>query len=122
MIWVPSGGPGLDEPPADRRVTAVRSITIDCEPGMASAYLLAMPSADSDGEEAARRVSSSLISIDRDGDEILIGLQPLSADACVLHIVIAGEHDSASRKRISGWAQALRHILETSAARSGAAA
>jgi nitrite reductase/ring-hydroxylating ferredoxin subunit len=124
MIWVRNDGSRNGEPPVDRTVTEIRSITIECAPERLAAYLLEArltPFAETgDGPTGPSALSPSLIAIGDGGDEILIGIQPLTADECALHIVAAGEgdHRGAGRKRLSAWAVGIRRALEAATSRS----
>jgi hypothetical protein len=108
MIWVRNGGSPDGEPPEDRAVTEVRSITVECSPEHAVSGLLA-------GDAAPAVLSPALVSVKVGDDEIIAGVQPLSAGECVLHLVVANAVDAAARKRVSTWAEEMRRSLEETA-------
>ena len=119
MIFLWNGGSPRGALPAERAVTPVRSITVDCAAERAEACLQGpelAPFADADATPAVTALSPALFSVVSGGDEAIVGIQPLSADACALHIVVAGADDRgrALRKRVSLWAQDLRRKLEPS--------
>jgi hypothetical protein len=125
MIWVRTGASSDNEPPTDRRVTGVRSITIECGAEFAASHLLhaRMPFVETgDTSKAARTLSPSLIAVSSEPDEILIGIQPLAEEECALHIAAGGDLGGAGRKRVSAWAEDLRHTLEAATSRSSGVA
>jgi hypothetical protein len=73
---------------------------------------------------AASALSPSLVAASDGRDEILIGIQSLTAEARALHIVAASEddHRAAGRKRASAWAEGIRRALEAAPPQSAGAA
>jgi nitrite reductase/ring-hydroxylating ferredoxin subunit len=115
MIWVRSDGPPQGEPPPDGGVTPVRSITIDCPPEWALLHISGPPHAPAGGAIDADQAgghSPPLVAFRHGDDSVLVGVQPLSADECVLHIVVQGDCRGPAQKRVSAWAEALRRTLE----------
>jgi nitrite reductase/ring-hydroxylating ferredoxin subunit len=105
MIWVRNGGAPDDGVPEDRAVAEVRSITVECSPEHAVSGLLTAGG-------VSTMSSPALVSARIGDDEVILGVQPLSDNECVLHIAVAGAADSAARKRISAWAEDMRRALE----------
>lgn len=125
MIWVRNGGISHGDPPGDRPVTEVRSITVEYSPEQAVSVLLgsALPSFTPSGATVtAMTLSPALVALVAGNLEILVGVQPLSTDECVLHIVIAGADWGALRKPVSAWAEDVRRALEQSALQAAEAA
>ncbi len=111
MIWARHRGDD-GALPTDRIVTPVRSIAIDCAPAHAAAHLAGLAPAGNDPADAP----STPVVLRSGGHDVLVGLQPLAAAECVLHVVIAGDHGAAARRDASRWAEALRATLEDTAA------
>jgi len=107
MVWM--RGDGDDPPPEERTVTPVRSITIACPPRDVAQSLRRDPGTGS-------RFGPFLVANGAGDEETLIGLQPLSDKASVLHMVIAGMQSDNAQKRASRWSEDLRCELETAAA------
>lgn len=115
MIWVRSDGPPQGEPPPDGDVTPVRSITVDCPPERALSHISGPPHAPAGGAvdaDLAGSLSPPLVAFRHGDDSVLVGVQPLSPDECVLHIVVQGDRRGPAQKRVSTWAEALRRTLE----------
>ncbi len=117
MIWARSGDAG-EEPSPDRPVTAVRSIAVECAPEEAVSHL-----GGSDlGRSPSPLQASAAIPAHPPGlafataglHALAIGVQPLSATECILHVVLAehGDDDATARKRASAWAEMVRSALE----------
>jgi nitrite reductase/ring-hydroxylating ferredoxin subunit len=110
MLWVYSereveAAPGLSIEP--REATPVRSLYIDCEPAKAMQALAARSEAIGSGVFA--------LSLDADGEIVLVGLQPVGKTKTALHIVLADgpiTRRAERRHAVAAWAEELRRGLE----------
>lgn len=116
MIWARFDGPLLGNLPPDHEVTPVRSITVECPPERALSLLNGLPPTPDAEAATDERVSfpPSLAAFGDGDDRVFIGVQPLSAYGCVLHVVVPGDGRGAGQKRASAWAETVRRSLEAS--------
>jgi nitrite reductase/ring-hydroxylating ferredoxin subunit len=115
MIWVRSDGPPQAEPPPDETVTSVRSITVDCAPERALSHISAPSMPPAGGGIDADRTGGRpppMVAVRHGDHSVVVGVQPLSADQCVLHVVVPGNIRGTGQKRVSAWAEAVRRTLE----------
>jgi nitrite reductase/ring-hydroxylating ferredoxin subunit len=115
MVWVWADGRPQGDPPPDGDVTPVRSITVECPPERALSHISGPslpPAGDVVAADRPSAVGSPLVAFRHDDDSVLVGVQPLSADQCILHIVVRGEKRGPAQKRLSAWAEVVRRTLE----------
>ena len=116
MIWVQSDDLPQGEPPPDREVTAVRSITVDCPSERALSHVSGpslRPAGHAIDTDRTGGLDPPLVAF-RYGDRILFSRRGAAAlaDQCVLHIVVPGDSRGPAQKRVSAWGEAVRRILE----------
>jgi len=116
LIWTTGSEDAAGDLPADRAVTPLRSLHIDAAPPTVLARLKSatLPAFTGEGATTAGEVLPWLISLKAGGDELLVGVQPLSDTETALHMSIAGSgaYRGAGQRHFSAWAEAFRRSVE----------
>ena len=117
LIWTTGREDAPPGPlPADRAVTPVRSIHIDAAPATVLERLNSadVPAFTGEGATVATEIVPWLMSLKTVGDELLVGVQPLSDGETALHMAIAGAdgYRGAGQKHFSAWAEDFRRQVE----------
>ncbi|WP_210527654.1 Rieske (2Fe-2S) protein [Rubellimicrobium arenae] len=105
-VWMPVGMP-VEGGPAEQEATGVRSLYLDRALDEVEPHL----SAGFGASEAARE--DGVIRLVTDLGPLRIGLQPVSADRCALHITLAGTAEPGTLVAVAARAEAFRRRVES---------
>jgi nitrite reductase/ring-hydroxylating ferredoxin subunit len=114
MLWVYSNREVAAPPPPPidvDEVVPVRSLYVDCEPGIVMQTLSAR-------SKNLASNSMTLLSLDADGHNSLIGVQPYGKAKTALHIVLVGPlktRHAAAQHAVAAWSEEFRRVLEEGA-------